>query len=149
MPLGSTSENRNRKPLTNSGWSRSKLRYASGPSTVPPSPFQSISWTSVGSARSLRTWRWVRRQPIVRGDAGIPKLSKIHFQGLDVIIGDPGMMSYKLGDRLGGPQVPQKGTFVLALDLSMLDAELKVRARKPAAAVKKNMRPRGTRDGRP
>ena len=75
----------------------------------------------------MHTWRWVRRQPIVRGDAGIPQLSKIHFQGLDVIIGDPGMMSYKLGDRLGGPQVPQKGTFVLAPDLSMLDAELKVR----------------------
>jgi len=34
------------------------------------------------------------------------------------------MMSYKLGDRLGGTQVPQKGTFVLAPDLSMLDAEL-------------------------
>ena len=127
MPLGSTSDNRNRKPLTNSGWSRSKLRYASGPSTLPL-PFP-IDVMDLGGLREqcAHPEGWVRRQPIVRGDAGIPTLSKIRFQGLVGKIGDPGMMSYKPGDRLGGPQVPQKGTFVLAPDLSMLDAELKVR----------------------
>ena len=70
-----------------------------------------------------------RGEADLRRDTRFAELPQITFQASVVVVGDTVVMGDEQGDRLGFPQVPQKGTFAVTKGGRLADAVPRIRAK--------------------
>ena len=100
-------------------------------------------------ARCAHPERSVRGQAIVRRDSGITELTQVPFQSFVVPVGDPRMMCNEPGDRLGGSQVAQKGSFSVSQSPSVAIAKLKVCCQKASGGREEEHSAQRNKEWRP